>query len=300
MIQYFDWLPQIEAFDEVDSIENEIAIFTYSDLIKRAESAINMKLEVLKTPHKFNFFMIVYHNRGTANIKIDMVDYSLDKPCNVIKIAPRQIVSMESISSDFDATMVILSQQFMENLLVYINGSIPLRIGSNIYTISHIPEQDISMLEGFIHVNRHILKQKDNPYRLQVIQHVIMAIFYSSEQIRNIDGNESPRSNADILSKEFLQLVKDNFRRERQLQFYADKLCITPRYLSRVVKETTNSSAAEWIERYVVLEARALLKSTNMTIQQISDELNFPSQTFFGKYFKRRMGVSPKEYRRKG
>lgn len=301
MIQYFNWLPQIEAFDEVDSIENEIAIFTYSDLIKRAEAAINMKLEVLKTPHKFNFFMIVYHNRGTANIKIDMVDYSLDKPCNIIKIAPGQIVSMESISSDFDATMIILSQQFLENLLVYINGLIPLRIDSKIHNaVSHITKQDISMVEGFIRVTRHILKQKDNPYRLQVVQHVIMAIFYSSEQIRNIDSNVPPRSNADILSKEFLQLVKDNFRRERQLQFYADKLCITPRYLSRVVKETTNSSAAEWIERYVVLEARALLKSTNMTIQQISDELNFPSQTFFGKYFKRRMGVSPKEYRRKG
>ena len=60
------------------------------------------------------------------------------------------------------------------------------------------------------------------------------------------------------------------------------------------------SSAAEWIERCVALEARALLKSTNMTIQQISDELNFPSQTFFGKYFKRRVGMSPKEYRRVG
>ena len=86
----------------------------------------------------------------------------------------------------------------------------------------------------------------------------------------------------------------------KQLKFYADALCITPRYLSRVVKECTGSSAADWIERYVVLEARALLKSTSMTIQQISDELNFPSQTFFGKYFKRRVGMSPKDYRRVG
>ena len=77
-------------------------------------------------------------------------------------------------------------------------------------------------------------------------------------------------------------------------------MCITPRYLSRVVKESTQFSAAEWIERLVVLEARALLKSTNMTIQQISDELNFSTQTFFGKYFKRRVGLSPKEYRREG
>ena len=108
------------------------------------------------------------------------------------------------------------------------------------------------------------------------------------------------RTNADVLTKQFLELVKSNFKRERQLQFYADKMCITTRYLSRIVKECTGASASDWIERYVVLEARALLKSSNMTIQQVSNELSFPSQTFFGKYFKRRVGMSPKEYRRLG
>ena len=128
----------------------------------------------------------------------------------------------------------------------------------------------------------------------------MMVFFYNSHDILDAIKNNRPQSSADILSKEFLALVKDNFKKERQLRFYADRLFITPRYLSRVVKESSGSSAAEWIERYVVLEARALLKSTNMTIQQISDELNFPSQTFFGKYFKRRVGMSPKEYRRRG
>jgi AraC-like DNA-binding protein len=65
-----------------------------------------------------------------------------------------------------------------------------------------------------------------------------------------------------------------------------------------VIKENSNMSATEWIDNSVILEARAMLKSTNMTIQQISEELNFPSQTFFGKFFKRVVGVSPKEYRK--
>lgn len=297
MIQYYDWLPQIEAFDNVESIENEIAIFTYSELVGRIDEKV---YTILKNPHKFDFFLIMFHTKGKIKMKIDMVEYSADTPSNIIKVAPGQIVSLEEYSDDFDANVIIISKRFLESLLVYINGSIPLRIGTNMECIVKINDQEKAMLEMLIRAIRHILSNKENPFRLQVVQHVIMAIFYSSEQIRNIDSNEAPRSNADVLSKEFLELVKDNFRRERQLQFYADKLCITPRYLSRVVKETTSSSAAEWIERYVVLEARALLKSTNMTIQQISDELNFPSQTFFGKYFKRRVGVSPKEYRRKG
>lgn len=297
MIQYHNWLPQIEAFDGVDCIADEIAIFTFSDIMDKVDSGIYMGLQ---SPHKFNFFMMIFHTAGTSKFKVDMKDYTIDNPANVIKIAPGQIVSVDSISNDFDATCMILSPSFLENLLVYINGSIPLRIGALIDPITHLNNEERGLFEIFTRTISRILSNKENPFRIQVVQHVIMAIFYSSEQVRNIDDNEPPRSNADVLSKEFLVLVKENFRQERQLQFYADKLCITPRYLSRVVKEITNSSAAEWIERYVVLEARALLKSTNMTIQQISDELNFPSQTFFGKYFKRRMGVSPKEYRRKG
>lgn len=297
MIQYYNWLPKIETFDEVVCIENEIAIFNISDLKENINVNIYSRLSV---PHKFDFLMMMFHTAGSARIKIDMVEYKLDEPHNLIKIFPGQIISMEERSDDFDATIVILSQHFLEELAIFVNGSIPLHIGPSVEFVTHLSKNDKSMLEIFVRAIRHILQDRDNPFRLQVVQHVIMAVFYSSEHVRNIDDSEPPRSNADVLSKEFLILVKDNFRRERQLQFYADKLCITPRYLSRVVKETTNFSAAEWIERYVILEARALLKSTNMTIQQISDEMNFPSQTFFGKYFKRRMGVSPKEYRRKG
>ena len=98
--------------------------------------------------------------------------------------------------------------------------------------------------------------------------------------------------------EKFLSLVQINYKEQRGLEFYADKLCFTPKYLSKVIKENSGTSANDWIDNHVVLEAKALLKSTNMTIQQISDELNFPSQSFFGKYFKRHVGVSPKEYKK--
>ena len=91
--------------------------------------------------------------------------------------------------------------------------------------------------------------------------------------------------------------MQKNFKEERFLDFYANELSITPKHLSRTVKSQTGFTAVEWIERYVILEAKVMLKSSNMTIQQIADELNFPSQSFFGKYFKKNIGVSPKEYR---
>jgi len=102
----------------------------------------------------------------------------------------------------------------------------------------------------------------------------------------------------DKLVEKFLQCVRENYKERRDIEFYAGKLFLTPKYLSKALKQKSGKTAAEWIEDHVMLEARALLKSTNLTIQQISEELNFPSQSFFGKYFKRIAGLSPKEYQK--
>lgn len=86
-------------------------------------------------------------------------------------------------------------------------------------------------------------------------------------------------------------------RQERKVQFYADLLHVSIGHLFAVIKRVSGKSPGDWIDEYVVSEAHILLKGSSLTIQQISQELGFPSQSFFGKYFKRVMGVSPKEYR---
>lgn len=301
MIQYFDWLPFLESMNGVNCIEGELVTFNYSDLQSEFRAMGKDIVELMRVPHKFDFFVIAQHISGDVKLKVDMEEYDLRGGGNMITIVPGHILSVESISQDFDMTALIMSRKFIESLMVYISGSIPFRIDMHRQIVRHCSEQELNIEDIFIKAVRHVLALKDNPYRLQLIQHVMMAIFYSTDVPSSLSNKgEVVRTNADVLSKKFIELLKDNFRKERQLQFYADELCITPRYLSRVVKECTGQSAADWIERYVVLEARALLKSTTMTVQQISDELNFPSQTFFGKYFKRRVGMSPKEYRRMG
>ena len=299
MIQYYEWLPQLESIEGVSSISNELLAFSFSDIKSYVQRVNPFHNESIGKPHKFDFFLHVNHKAGSATLEIDMEKYELSKPSNMIRLLPGQIVAFNNISPDFDGDVIVMSKSFVESLLVYINGGIPFSFDKKLNAVVNIDEQE-KMASIFFKAIHHILTENaDNPYKAKIVQHVMMAIFYSSEKISKNEV-EKPRTNADILSKEFLALVKEHFREERQLKFYADKMCITPRYLSRVVKECTQFSAADWIERLVVLEARALLKSTNMTGQQISDELNFPSQTFFGKYFKRRVGLSPKEYRRIG
>lgn len=95
-----------------------------------------------------------------------------------------------------------------------------------------------------------------------------------------------------------MDAIQKHYKTERSVNFYANKLFLTAKYLSKVVQENSGKTATNWIDDYVILEAKALLNSSKLTIQQISDELNFPSQSFFGKYFKRKVGMSPKEYRK--
>ena len=125
MIQYFNWLPQIEATEGVASIPNELALFTYSDLVNRDVTIVDK----LRQPHKFDFFMMIFHFAGSVNLKIDMVEYDLSTPNNSIRIMPSQIVGLESVSADFDAHIVVMSRSFLDNLLVYINGNVSLRPG---------------------------------------------------------------------------------------------------------------------------------------------------------------------------
>ena len=101
--------------------------------------------------------------------------------------------------------------------------------------------------------------------------------------------------------REFLFLVSQHYVREREIGYYADQICVTPKYLSSVVRTVSGNSAAWWINHTVIMHAKksAQNQSPAPTIQQISDKLNFPNPSFFGQYFKRRVGMTPKEFRRK-
>ena len=297
MIQQNDWLPFLEGLQSVASISGELSVFNFADV--RAEISSEFKMQ-LRQAQKYDFFIVAKHLKGSIRLNINMDEYELSGGGQMLQLSPGQIVSIEDVSDDFDANVVFLSRHFIESMMVYISGSMPFRMNISHPVISTPSEEELQIEKMFFDAALYVVNYSTSQYRMQVMQHIMMAIFYASNAPSKLNDNgERVRTNADVLSKQFMELVQANFRKERQLKFYAEALCITPRYLSRVVKECTGASAADWIERYVVLEARALLKSTTMTIQQISDHLNFPSQTFFGKYFKRRAGMSPKEYRRK-
>ena len=95
----------------------------------------------------------------------------------------------------------------------------------------------------------------------------------------------------------FIKSVEANYRKEHSVKFYADKLCLTPKYLSSIIHDISGKHASDWIHDYIVLEAKALLKSTDMNLKNISDLLNFCTPSHFGRFFKHFTGLTPSEYK---
>ena len=166
-----------------------------------------------------------------------------------------------------------------------------------------LSEQEKNLCKSYLSLINEISELKI-PNTKESVTSLISSIFYLmgalwgnrvTEAIKNQDEG-SIRSKA--LFENFLKLVRDYHTKERNLSFYADKLFLTPKYLSKLIKTVSGKSAHEWIDSFVILEAKNLLKYSDMSIKSIVYELNFPNQTTFYRFFKTKTGMTPSEYRK--
>ncbi len=253
----------------------------------------NSVLASIDKPIKFSASVSIFVRRGSAKVAIDIIDQHIDAPC-IVNIHKGQILQYKSATDDLEAAFIVVSENFINRLRSELSGTdlYPDTLFPRLMPLSEKLAYDMEELCLRLH---NISRDIDNPYAIQGVLHTLLAFVFTSKihKVQRIKHY----SQLTHTTNEFLQLVKRNFRKEKFLKFYADQLGITTQHLSRSVKQQTGISAAEWIERYVLLEAKVLLSSTNLTIQQISDDLAFPSQSFFGKYFKKKVGKSPKDFR---
>lgn len=252
-------------------------------------------LNTLSEPIKFAASSWIFIFKGTCKADINLVTYDIKAPA-VVSVQSSQIMQPKYLSHDFNATVMVVSKRLAENLFMFMNNS-PLSALAARHPVTSIPDAVLPAFERFIQTTRDIVSDTGNPYGLQaLLYNILYFIHREGYKVYEPYANEIV-SRQGRMSDQFLILVQKHFRKERFLDFYASLLEVTPKHLSRTVKKQTGFTAVEWIERYVILEAKVLLKSSNLNIQQIADELNFPSQSFFGKYFKKLTGLSPKEFR---
>ena len=281
----FNWRSELEDVD-FTSIGDDIILFD-KPLIASA----------FQYPFKVDVTTTIICIKGRMEGFINMKPYTTNPSCFITIIAG-QIMEYKYISEDFLGLFIVMSNKFTDSLMPEAHERLPLSLSIRDNPVIPLNEESLEGMINYFNMLKRMALEKNHPHRLEVARHLTLAFFYggSVEFHKFTDNNK--KSHREVLLDKFLHLVQMYHKKERGLEFYAEKLELSPKHLSKVIKETSDKSANDLIDEHVVLEAKALLKSTNMTIQQISDELNFPSQSFFGKYFKRVTGMSPKEYKR--
>ncbi len=251
-------------------------------------------LPAFKDPVKLSATISIFVRSGKFKVAVNLIPYDCEGPA-IVNIRNGETMQVLECTPDLRASFIVMSKYFAEDIFLHINDMQNLTAMSR-HPVRTVPEDLLPKFDSLYESLHLVSEDTANPLVMKALHHAVIA-FYYRYAYRLFDLAEAPGDSASRLSDRFIKLVKERFRTERFLEFYAEQLGVTPKHLSRTVKSQTGYTAASWIERFLILEAKILLKSTNLTVQQISDSLNFPTQSFFGKYFKKNVGISPKIYR---
>ncbi|MBJ2166602.1 MAG: AraC family transcriptional regulator [Muribaculaceae bacterium] len=116
--------------------------------------------------------------------------------------------------------------------------------------------------------------------------------------VANTPSDAAVQSRADTVFVRFLSVLSQNFRKQREVSFYASEMNLTPRYFATIIREKSGMSPGGWIARFVIAEAKTLLANPDNSVKEVSNRLNFPNQSFFGRYFRQNTGLTPGQYRK--
>jgi AraC-like DNA-binding protein/serine protease inhibitor ecotin len=275
----------IEQIDGVRSIGE--------DIILMEKPVISMAPE---HPFKMDMVHMIISTKGVSRGKINLQPYTAESPC-LVTILAGQILECDSVSDDFEGVSIVMSHRFADSLNIEAAFSTYVSVRDHpVIPLTENLKEDVLIYYSLM---LKTVKADGNPHRLEIAQNLTRAFFYGAGYCFYKTAAAGQKNRNEAFVDRFMKLVQSHFKTQRKVEFYAEKMGLTPKYMSSVIRKYSSKSAGEWIDERTVLEVKTLLKTTGTTIQQIADELNFPTQSSFGRYFKRIVGMSPKEYRKK-
>ena len=280
---------------------------TLSDDFFIAESRHNNGLEILKYPCRLDGYMAIFCLEGELKAEINLKTYDIHENSVIISL-PGNISRIYSIDDDqldrLHFVVVAVSSDFLSSSRMdYVrmfNESIAVLDNPCI----EMSEDERAIFFHYFELVAALVNNKPKGL-IQVLRSIVSSCLYYAGSIwqekllaaerPQPDGGQTMR--AKLVLEQFLKLVAEYHDKERAMGFYADRLCLTPKYLSKLVKSASGKSGPEWIDSFVILEAKNMLKYSDMPIKEIVYKLHFPNSSVFYKFFKSHTGQTPSEYR---
>ena len=261
------------------------------------------EMEIFRFPSRLNALIIGVGTEGETSLTSNLQEFRLKKDSLFI-FSPKHILQVQS-NNRFKAHLIVIAPDFLKRINIDTKRMMPLFLQFGSLPCMELTHAESQSLRSFISMVEQELKGSERDFSSEIIGGLIAATIYKVGDILTHYLTEHPEVDSPIHNRaeeyfrQFTELLGEHYKHERSVGFYARQLCITPKYLTTLIKRISGKSVSEWIDNYVILEAKTLLKYSNMSVQEIAYYLNFPNQSFFGSYFKRNAGMSPSQYKAK-
>lgn len=235
---------------------------------------------------------IITHGEG--HIYFNLMDRHLSAG-TLIYLGPGTIIDPIHFSDDLELMGIGLFADFP---MPFAAGQFPSAFNGQVRDFQlPVSVEDQQTARNILETLWHLVHQKD--YHRPTASSLVAALMHHYDRLfhQQADTLAATRSREQTIFDRFIQLVNQHCNEHHQLAYYADRLCLTQRYLGTVVRQTSGTTAKEWIDRALITQAKVLLRHSDKSVAQISEDLNFPNPAFFSKYFKRLTAMTPLEYR---
>ena len=259
------------------------------------------RLEAFRFPSRIEAIIIGIGIEGETTVQYNLHEYRLRKG-TLFWFGPQNILQTMT-DDDFRAHVIVVSPDLLQRVKFDTSQMLPLLLQFGAHPVLDIAPEECTALRELLQFIERETGLPQQRFSDETIGQLLAALIYKTGNIldRQLalhpEAQARTQDRAEVYFRNFIQLLGNHFRSERSVGFYARQLCITPKYLTTLVKRASGKSVSEWIDIYVTLEAKTLLRFSNRSVQQVAYALNFPNQSFFGSYFRRTTGMSPSEFR---
>lgn len=241
---------------------------------------------------------ILFCRRGSATVTVDQLHDRITRD-TLLLLLPGSILHLNERTDDFRVRFCAFSIELFSEAAYRLDPSFFHILHD--HAVIRLPDRIVEAVRNWFQMASYTYRDRDNIFRNTIIcnrlQNVLLEAFDKTLRFAPDVHPQSGTTRQADLFQHFVALVHEHCTEQREVAFYADRLCISTRYLSTIIRSVAHSTAKEFIDRSVVLEIKMLLGSTELSVQEIAYRLHFPDQSYLGRFFKKHTGVSPTEFR---